>query len=306
MTQYTEEVDSYHHKSIMTNEILKYLSIKPGFVIVDATVGGAGHLNCLAKAVDIKGKIIAIDKDKHTHTTTKINNIVKKFKNIKLFKANFSELPKILVSEKIKNIDGLLCDLGVSLFQLKNTGRGFSFYKDDLLDMRMNTNSYPSVFELINRCSEMDLVNMLEKYGQEEKARHIAKIIKSINPFPNSTLFLANIINYNKSRTGTKKVHTATKIFQALRTAINKEMLELDLLLNSLNTIIKPGGRVAFISFHSLEDRKIKFFFKKNANTWKMINKKKLIPSSVEIKNNKHAKSAKLRVFEKITNVSNP
>ena len=224
--------------------------------------------------------------------------VAQEFKQIRLFRATFSELPQILADQKINALDALLCDLGVSSPQLDTDTRGFSFRHDGPLDMRMDQDSYPSAYELIKQTSETDLANLIYKYGEERQSRRIAKAIKAERNLADSTLALANIIL--RAYAGPRgKIHPATRTFQALRITVNQELFELESLLSHLDQLIKPNGRVAFISFHSLEDRPIKHYFKQHPESWRVIHKKPIIASESELAINKRAQSAKLRIAER-------
>lgn len=282
----------------MPQEVIENLAIQPGSIVADVTAGGGGHLRLLAKAVGPTGLVIALDKDSRAHELDAAGGVAKEFKQIKLFKATFLELPKILAEKNIHALSGLLCDLGVSSPQLDTDVRGFSFRHDGPLDMRMDQDAYPSAYELIKQTSETELANLIYKYGEERQSRRIAKAIKYEKNLSDSTLALANIVM--RAYTGPRgKIHPATRTFQALRIAVNQELSELESLLSNLDSLIKPGGRVAFISFHSLEDRPIKHYFKQHPESWHVLHKKPIIASELELSANKRAQSAKLRVAER-------
>lgn len=288
----------FEHLPIMPQEVLENLAIQPGSVVADVTAGGGGHLRLLAEAVGPTGLVIALDKDSRAHELDAAGGVAKEFKQIKLFKATFSELPKILAEQNIQTLGGLLCDLGVSSPQLDTDTRGFSFRHDGPLDMRMDQDAYPSAYDLIKQTSETDLANLIYKYGEERQSRRIAKAIKYEKNLSDSTLALANIVM--RAYAGPRgKIHPATRTFQALRIAVNQELFELESLLSNLDSLIKPGGRTAFISFHSLEDRPIKHYFKQHPESWRVLHKKPIIASELELSSNKRAQSAKLRVAEK-------
>ncbi|MEI6805770.1 MAG: 16S rRNA (cytosine(1402)-N(4))-methyltransferase RsmH [Myxococcaceae bacterium] len=289
----------FEHLPIMPEEVLENLAIQPGSIVADITAGGGGHLRLLAEAVGPTGLVIALDKDARAHELDAAGGVAKEFKQVKLFKATFSELPRILAEQKIKNLNALLCDLGVSSPQLDTDERGFSFRHDGPLDMRMDQEAYPSAYELIRQTSETDLANLIYKYGEERQSRRIAKAIKYEKNLPDSTLGLANIIM--RAYAGPRgKIHPATRTFQALRIAVNSELGELESLLSNLDKLMAPNGRVAFISFHSLEDRPIKHYFKQHPESWRVLHKKPIIASELELSQNKRATCAKLRIAERI------
>lgn len=289
----------FEHLPVMLREVMENLAIRPGSMVADVTAGGGGHLKLLAEAVGPAGTVIALDKDNQAHALDAAGGVSATFKQVKLFKATFSELPQILAQQKIKALDALLCDLGVSSPQLDTHERGFSFRQDGPLDMRMDQSSYPTAYELIQQTSETDLANLIYKYGEERQSRRIARAIKSEKNLPNSTLALASIISH--AYVGPRsKIHPATRTFQALRMAVNQELSELEFLLSHLEKLMAPKGRVAFISFHSLEDRPIKHYFKQRPESWRVLHQKPIIASEFELSHNKRAKSAKLRIAERI------
>lgn len=289
----------FEHLPIMPREVIENLALKPGSIVADVTAGGGGHLKLLAEAVGPTGLVLALDKDARAHELDAAGGVAKAYPQVKLFKATFSELPRIMAEQNIKALDGLLCDLGVSSPQLDTDTRGFSFRNDGPLDMRMDQEAYPSAYELIKNTSETDLANLIYKYGEERQSRHIAKAIKQEKNLPDSTLGLANII-MRAYRGPRGKIHPATRTFQALRIAVNHELAELESLLANLDKIMAPHGRVAFISFHSLEDRPIKHYFKEHPESWRVLHKKPLIATELELSQNKRASSAKLRIAERI------
>lgn len=290
----------FEHVPIMPQEILAHLAIQPGSVVADVTAGGGGHLKLLAEAVGPTGLVIALDKDSRAHDLDAAGGVAKLFPQVRLFKASFSELPQILASQKIKHLDALLCDLGVSSPQLDTKERGFSFQSNGPIDMRMDRDHGLTAYELIQSMSEVDLANLIYQYGEERQSRLIARVIKMQKNLPNSTSELAHLIaRVYKGPRG--RIHPATRTFQALRIAVNQELLELEILLQNLNGLIVPNGRVAFISFHSLEDRPIKHFFKQHPESWKLLHKKPILASNQELSQNKRAHSAKLRIAQRIS-----
>lgn len=288
----------------MLEEAISSLNLKRGAVVVDATVGGGGHSFQILKKIIPDGRLIGIDADQdalkiaaHTlkdHTGSFI-----------LVNDNFRNIDRILAKENIKDVDAILMDIGISSYQLEDTNRGFSIKHESRLDMRMNSQSGITAYDIINRCSEKDLSEIIEKYGEERFHNRIARYIsESRRKKPiETTKELADIIrravgyHYRKLR-----IDPATRTFQAIRIRVNDELGSLEEGLKKAIFWLKPGGRIVVISFHSLEDRIVKNLFKGYAGlgVLKIITKKPLTPSQDEILNNPRARSAKMRVAERI------
>ncbi|MDA0713069.1 MAG: 16S rRNA (cytosine(1402)-N(4))-methyltransferase RsmH [bacterium] len=295
----------FQHISVLPEEAIVNLNLSSGMTVVDVTAGGGGHLRLIAEAVGRKGKVIALDRDLRAHEKDAAGGLLTEFPNISLHHAQFSALQNILQQEGIAQVDGLLCDLGISSPQIDDSSRGFSFMRDGPLDMRMDASNDYTVMDLLKESSEEELANIIYQFGEERMSRRIAHLIKKNWPIPNSTLALAELVA--KACGGKRgKTNPATRTFQALRIAVNQELDELHALLNLLPHILAPKARAVFISFHSLEDRQIKICFKKGATKtshapiWRLIHKKPLTPSFNETKTNPRARSAKLRVIEKL------
>lgn len=289
----------FEHQPIMPQEILSNLAIQPGCIVVDVTAGGGGHLRLLAGATGPTGTVIALDQDARAHQRDAAGGVAEEFKQVRLFHACFADLERVLKQENILSIDALLCDLGVSSPQLDTPERGFSLKHDGPIDMRMNPEQGQTAYELIQDSSETELANIIYQFGEERLSRRIARVIKLEKSLPNSTLALANLVA-RVCRGPRTRIHPATRTFQALRIAVNGELSQLEALLGSLESITRPGARVAFISFHSLEDRLIKHFFKNRPLTWKVLHKKPLTASESELSINRRSQSAKLRLAERI------
>lgn len=284
-----------NHLPVMPIEALRDLALKPGMIAVDTTAGCGGHLALIAQCVGPNGRVIALDQDPHAHQVDAAGGVAQTYTQVQLFHAPFSQIKQILGSQGIPQVDGILCDLGVSSPQLDDSARGFSFSKDGPLDMRMDTSAHLTAYGLIGQVSEVELANIIFEFGEERFSRRIARAIKQRWPLPNSTLALADLIASVCGRKG--RIHPATRTFQALRIAVNRELDQLDLLLESLESILAPKGRAVFISFHSLEDRRVKQAFKKGTH-WRILHKKPVLATEEEIKKNPRARSAKLRSVE--------
>jgi 16S rRNA (cytosine1402-N4)-methyltransferase len=297
------------HKTVLLNETIDGLNLKEKSLVMDCTFGGGGHSAEICKRYpDVK--IIALDQDKSVFDKAK-----EKFKNfnydIDFVNLNFKDLDKT----EVKNVSGIIFDLGLSSDQLENSGRGFSFMKDEPLLMTMKENPLPedvTAFDVVNGWSEESLADIIYGYGEERYSRRIAKgIVDARQKKEIKTTFdLVKIIEsavpavYKRghAKGRASRIHFATRTFQALRIAVNDELGVLKIGLEKGLNALKVGGRMSVISFHSLEDRVVKKFYKEKEkeSLVRLINKKPITATPEEIKNNPRSRSAKLRVLEKI------
>jgi len=304
------------HIPVLTKEILNYLNLKKGGVYIDCTVGGGGHSKAILEKIYPHGLLIGIDQDIEAINTAK-EELKTYLDKVTLIKGNFKNLEKILSDIKIKTVSGIIFDLGVSFHQLKEKERGFSFKEDSHLDMRMDLNQEFNAYILINSYSENDLVEIFEKYGEERFSKRIARLItiERKRETINRTKQLADLIIRSLPRTRkrhTWRIHPATRVFQAIRIEVNQELKALEKGLSQAIRVLEDKGRICVISYHSLEDRIVKHQFKeieregkdKGNYGLKIITKKPISPSSEEVEGNPKARSAKLRVAEKIISVS--
>ena len=282
------------HIPVLLKESIELLNPQPGQTFVDGTFGGGGHTKEIWEKIQPKGRLLAIDWNEQA-----IKTCQEKFEGVDCVVANFTEIPELLEKYDYPQIDGLILDLGFSSDELEKSGRGFSFMSDEPLLMTYNDDQKP-VMEIIAETQEQDLANIIYKYGEERHSRRIAHAIKKehkSDPIITSKR-LAEIVKravpqaYRKSR-----IHPATRTFMALRIYANQELENLELLLNDLYKIMAPQGRIAVISFHSLEDRIVKTVFKQlsKEGLFEEITKKVIKPSEEEIENNPRARSGKLR-----------
>lgn len=294
------------HKSVLLNEIVEYLNPQSGQIFVDGTANGGGHTMAIAEKVAPNGKVIAIEWDGEIARDLELKVKSSKLKeNIVVVNDSYANLKDILNNLQIEKIDGIVLDLGFSSVHLEESGRGFSFQKDEPLDMRYNTEDGQTAAEIINSYIEKDLADIIYKYGEERFSRQIAKkIIEERKKKRILTTFdLIGVIEkavpafYRKG-----KINCATKTFQALRIAVNRELENIENVLSQIVEVLNQGGRATIISFHSLEDRIVKNFFKDKAkdNLLKIITKKPIIAGEEELKENPRSRSAKLRIAEKI------
>lgn len=303
------------HKPIMLSEILSGLDIKPDGIYLDCTIGGAGHSKEIAKKLSNKGCLIGIDKDQDALDVCKER--LKDYPFVKLVKADFKDVESVLDNLGIEKLDGVLLDLGVSSYQLDNPERGFSFRFDSKLDMRMDKSQKLTAYDVVNTYSQKHLTRILAEYGEEKYASCIAKNIVINRPIE-TTKQLANIIeNSMPKKVVFKRNGAHKKSFQAIRIEVNGELDRLFEAINFLISKLKSGGRIAILTFHSLEDRIVKNVYKINATgcicppktpicicghkqVITLVNKKPIMASDREIQDNSRSKSAKLRIAQKI------
>ena len=288
------------HISVLKKEVLEHLNPKPNENFIDATVGQAGHSLTILEQNKPEGKILGIELDKEVYK----NLLAKNIKRLVLVNDSYLNLKEIIERKKFKNISGILFDLGFSSWHLENSGRGFSFKENEPLDMRYNTAlSKLTAEEIINKWTEKEIEKILKKYSQEKFAKRISKKIieqrklKSIK----TTFDLIEIIKQSvPSWYQHKRIHFATKTFQALRIAVNDELNNLKEALPQALDVLEKGGRLVAISFHSSEDRIVKNFLKENSKSLRILTKKPIRSSKSEIINNPRSRSAKLRAGVKI------
>lgn len=283
----------------MLEEVIEMLNPKIGGIYVDATIGVGGHSERILDLIGPEGKLIGIDKDSES-----LGIAEKRLsgKGVVLKKGNFSEMESIILQEGIQQVHGMLFDLGISMYQLKNLKRGFSFFSHGRLDMRMDKGQNLSAWDVVNLYPEKLLEKILREYGEERRSRKIAKLIVKVRQIApiNTCAELTKLIERIYIRRG--RTHPATKIFQAFRIEVNNELEQLRAGLDASLRLLRKGGRLCVISYHSLEDRIVKQFIIKNAkhSLLKIITKKPRTPSAEEMKNNPSSRSAKLRVAERI------
>jgi 16S rRNA (cytosine1402-N4)-methyltransferase len=287
------------HTPVMLNECLEYLALQPDGVYLDATAGLGGHTGAIARQLaelEGSGRVLACDRDAESLELAKIGT-ADVASRIRFHQSLFSQLGKRLTAEKVSQLDGLLADLGVSRYQLTDGGSGFSLMADGPLDMRMGRDMPGTAADLVNFESEKDLADLIFGLGEERRSRRIARAIVRARPIE-TTGQLAKLIEQAVPRT--EKIHPATRTFMALRLAVNRELEELDALLESLPDLVKPGGRAVIVTFMSLEDRKVKQSFQALAKAGRaqILTRHVVRPAEEEIRNNPSSRSAKLRALE--------
>ena len=310
----------YRHVSAMPTEVVHFLDCRPGRIYVDGTLGGSGHARLILERILPGGTLIGIDQDRDALTNGE-KTLEPYLSNTRLFHDSFTHLREILEQLGILTVDGILLDLGVSLYQFESSGRGFSFRRDEPLDMRMNAGTGISAETIVNQMPEKELKRIFSKYGEERWAGRVARTIvkeRAIDRIT-SSLKLADIICSavpGGSRTY-QRIHPATRVFMALRIVVNEELERLSSFMETAGDFLNPGGRLCILSFHSLEDRIVKrgirilekgcicpSDFPKcvcgKKSVMRSLTKKALRPSESEIAANPMARSTRLRAAERL------
>jgi 16S rRNA (cytosine1402-N4)-methyltransferase len=304
---------SEYHRPVLVAEVVQALAPAPGKTIVDGTLGGGGHAAALLAA---GARVIGLDQDRDAiaEATARLAGAGREFKAVR---SNFSQVDEVLDDLGIGSIDGALLDLGVSSHQLDEPARGFSLQAEGSLDMRMDDRAPRTAADLVNNLGGEELERLFRTYGEEPAARRIAaRLVREriARPFT-TTLQLAAAVESVVPRRG--RAHPATRVFQALRIAVNREIEVLELALEKFTARLAPGGRLAIISFHSLEDRPVKQYFRQHSTAWldrpewpeprrnpacvfQLITRKAVVAGAAELQANPRARSAKLRVVEKL------
>ncbi len=305
------------HQPVLLQETIDYILGDPNGLYIDCTLGGGGHLQELMVRLGEKARVIAIDKDINIlrQTSQQLAD-----DRIRFVHADFRDLKQVLNQDESGNVDGIIIDLGVSSFQLDTPERGFSFHSDADLDMRMDTSQKLKAWDIINTYSEAELANIIFKYGEERYGRKISRAIVQERDKKNidTTLELAEIIKNAVPAKYRREKHPARKTFQAVRIAVNDELGAIERVLPQALEVLKSGGKVGIITFHSLEDRIVKRFFNEKSRNCvcppqlpvctcggqraeiKLIKRKPVMPNEDECLINRRARSAKLRIAQKI------
>ena len=308
----------FKHVSVLLNECIEGLNIKEDGIYADGTLGGAGHSSEILKNLSKDGLLIGIDQDEDALKAAK--NRLQNYSNVKFVHNNFYNIDSILNELDIEKIDGMMMDLGVSSYQLDEAERGFSYMKDAPLDMRMNRDNSLSAYEVVNNYEEEEIYRIIRDYGEEKFAKRIARFIveqRESKPI-NTTLELVEIIKAAiPAKARREGPHPAKRTFQAIRIEVNSELSILNRAIEDGVNRLNKGGRMAIITFHSLEDRIVKIKFKELATSCtcpkefpicvcggkakvKLVSRKAIEPSKEEVEENPRSRSAKLRVIEKL------
>jgi len=292
------------HVPVLLQDAIRYLNVRRGGTYADATLGLAGHSSALARLLGPDGTLIAFDRDPDAMELAKSRldalraELGSEMPKVILHSTEFSEAEDLI---EPGSLDGLLADFGVSSLQLDRPHRGFSFRAEGPLDMRMDPRGELSAHQVVNQADEEDLANLIYEFGEERRSRRIARAIVRARPI-HTTAELARVVSAAAHAMKGEKIHPATKTFQALRIRVNSEIAEIQSLLKSAESLLKPGGRVALISFHSLEDRPVKDALREaqRAGTMTVLTRKPVVAGEEESRRNPRSRSAKLRAAEKI------
>lgn len=293
------------HEPVLVNEVVQILQPQKGGTYLDCTVGAGGHARAILEACEGEAQLVGIDCDQDAVIAAR-TELIRFGNRAKIYQGNFVDADRILGFAGIESVDGILLDLGVSSIQLEMPERGFSFMKEGPLDMRMDRSKTLTAREIVNRWRAEDIERILRDYGEERFSSRIAKRIVEERQRGEirTTIALADIIRraVSKKGGGHKRIHPATRTFQALRIAVNSELQNLTEFLSKSLGILKKGGRIAIISFHSLEDRIVKRNFKEweRSGLVKLLNRRVIRPTIEEVRRNPRARSAKLRGAMKI------
>ncbi len=310
---------SYHHISAMPNEVARFLDCRPGQCVVDCTLGGAGHAADICRKITPGGTFIGIDQDRDAIRNAEKTLPVQAIRQ-HLIHANFSELPVVLQDLEIDGVDAILMDLGISLHHIEGSGRGFSFRKSEPLDMRMDMTSRLTAREIVNTRPEKELRRLFFTLGEERLAGPIARKIvaeRARGPIETSD-HLADIVKAAvPAALSSQRIHPATRVFMALRIAVNRELDHLETFMEKVPDLLNPGGRICVLSFHSLEDRIVKTQFRIQANPCtcppklpfctcgkeplvRILTRKVVRPTDEEVAMNPMARSTKLRAAQRL------
>ena len=292
------------HVPVLLDEVLEYLNVRPGSTIADATVGLGGHSSEIAKRLGAKGRLICFDRDPEAMELAKARmeevraEIGSEMPEVVFEPRAFSEATGVI---EPASLDGLLADFGVSSLQLDEAHRGFSFRHEGPLDMRMDTRLGETAEQVVNQEDENELADLIYEFGEERRSRRIARAIVRARPI-STTAELAEVISAAAPPMKGDKIHPATRTFQALRIRVNNELGEIRSLLESAPSLLKPGGRLVLISFHSLEDRLVKDAFREagHSGIFEVLTKKPVVAEEQEQMRNPRSRSAKMRAAERL------
>ncbi len=313
--------NEYPHKPVMVDEVIENLITKPDGLYVDGTTGSGGHSEAILKSLGQEGRLICLDRDPDAIEITRKRLDSGGFKDkYSMIKSNFADMDEALEKADVMKVDGILLDLGMSSYQLDLSGRGFSFNRDEPLDMRMDNESGKNAMEFLNELSAREIESVLKKFGEEKFARSIARSVvreREKAPISSSGKFAEIVRSHYPAKERYKKKDPATRAFQALRILTNNEMDNLGIILEKIPELLNKGGRIIFLTYHSLEDRLVKRAMVDWENSctcppdlpicvcnkkqrFKRLNKKGLEPTQEEIEANPRARSARLRGAERI------
>jgi 16S rRNA (cytosine1402-N4)-methyltransferase len=284
------------HRPVLLDEVVRWVAPRPGAILVDGTVGAGGHAAALARHLGSTGRLIGLDRDPEMLA---LAEEATQGLPVTLVRSPHSAVDEVLTELGLGPVDGLLLDLGVSSDQLRRSQRGFSFTADGPLDMRYDPNDDVTAADLINTLSADELADLFFRYGEERHSRRIARTIvaaRRVEPIMTTSRLAALVRKSIPGKWG--RIDPATRVFQALRIRVNRELEHLEATLTKLTDILRPAGRVVIVSFHSLEDRKVKWAFRNDPNL-AVLTRKPITASAEEVRQNPRARSAKLRAAER-------
>lgn len=287
------------HTSVLPAEVMSFLAVKPGMRVVDGTLGGGGHTRLLAEAVGPDGLVIAVDRD-----PIAIERGARELAGlpVRFAQANFRDIPEVLDAVGLDAVDAVLLDVGLSSDQLSDESRGFSFDSDGPLDLRFDPTEGEPAWRMVNRMKPESLADIIFEYGEERFSRRIARKIAAVRekqPIRTAREFARIVTSAIPKQHPPPRIHPATRTFQALRIAVNEELKSLRIALERIPTRLVPGGRLAVISFHSLEDRLVKQAFR-NTQVWECLTRSLIEASNEEVLRNPRSRSAKLRAAARL------
>jgi 16S rRNA (cytosine1402-N4)-methyltransferase len=287
------------HTSVLPAEVMSFLAVKPGMRVVDGTLGGGGHTRLLAEAVGPDGLVIAVDRD-----PIAIERGARELAGlpVRFAQANFRDIPEVLDAVGLDAVDAVLLDVGLSSDQLSDESRGFSFDSDGPLDLRFDPTEGEPAWRMVNRMKPESLADIIFEYGEERFSRRIARKIAAVRekqPIRSAREFARIVTSAIPKQYPPPRIHPATRTFQALRIAVNEELKSLRIALERIPTRLVPGGRLAVISFHSLEDRLVKQAFR-NTQVWECLTRSPIEASNEEVLRNPRSRSAKLRAAARL------
>jgi 16S rRNA (cytosine1402-N4)-methyltransferase len=292
------------HVPVLLEEAIRFLGITPGAAVVDATLGLGGHSAAIARLLGPGGHLIALDRDPVAMqlATTRLEQLHSELAGamprLSLHAVDFGSIAQYV---EPGSVDGILADFGVSSMQLDTAERGFSFQAEGPLDMRMDTRTGPTAEQVVNQAGEEELANLIYEFGEERRSRRIARAIVRARPLT-TTAQLAKVVAAVAPAMKSERIHPATRVFQALRIYVNQELEQIEALLAAAPRLLKPGGRLVVISFHSLEDRLVKDAIRsgQQQGIWQALTRKPVQATEAEMARNPRARSAKLRAAERI------
>ncbi len=285
----------FGHIPVLVREAIEYLAVQPDGIYIDATLGAGGHAEEILRRLG-RGRLLGLDRDPQALEVAR-ERLAGFGEKLTMLHGNFAEIDALHAASGLPRVDGVLADLGVSSLQLGDASRGFSFSLPGPLDMRMDPNSDTTAADIVNRTGERDLADLIYELGEERHSRRIARAIVKARPYRTTTELAQVVTRAIPSRAGLHQIHPATRTFLALRLAVNRELENLEQFLDRVLLVLRPGGRVVILSFHSLEDRRVKHAFQRwrREGRARLLTRKVVRPTEEEVRANPRARSVKLR-----------